>query len=142
MKLAIFGNDTDLAVALKDLKIKPTEIHAPKEYSVEEVCKSNKITLKRYEIDWKSIDMPGAVIAENKFGQYNKRAPMVRRDMILANIDSVLLIGDTTDNSYVEKDVNFKIRNGAKIQLIKWPVKATKSAPPQEDFNPDEDVPF
>ena len=103
MKLAVFGQHEKFDGAIEGLKISPTEIHLPSELPLEEACQKKKLVVKRYGIDWGSIDAPGAVVATNKFGkEYNKRAPMYRRELMLNNIDAVLLLGDDTNNQYIE----------------------------------------
>lgn len=142
MKLAVFGTQNELETALASLKIEPEEVHAPSEFTIDSICKARKITLKKYGIDWDSIDLPNALVKTNKNGkEYNARAPMVRNSMILDNATHVLLLGQDNGNQYIEKSVSWIKKNGGKIELLKWPKVQEPVATVTQDV-PEDDIPF
>lgn len=106
MKLIIAGsrNITDYTVLFKAISTYNIQISdieciisggAPGVDSLAEIfAKDNAIPFKLYKAEWDNLDVPNAIIKENRFGKYNTRAGLDRNELMAKDGDILLAIWD------------------------------------------------
>ena len=72
--------------------------------NAEKFAKFHKIKFKEYPADWKNIKVKDALIRQNKFGQYNAKAGLVRNETMAEKADKLLAItnGSTGTEHMIE----------------------------------------
>jgi hypothetical protein len=71
------------------------------DFLAEQFAQANKIKVTKYLIDWETLDVPGAVVKNGKYGPYNSRAAFDRNQKIVDRADVGIAVQasgmDTTD---------------------------------------------
>ena len=88
----------DVWQAMKDAPWKITRVLNGKAKGAdafsEVIADAYDIPVDPYPADWKNIDIPGAVIKENKYGKYNAIAGHMRNEEMAKDGEALVLIWD------------------------------------------------
>lgn len=86
-------------------------------------AKENGVPISQFKPLWNDIEVPGAIVAENKFGKYNKRAGIDRNVKMAEYAEALIAIdGDTAGTGHMistaqEKGLNVYVhKDETKIQ--------------------------
>ena len=60
----------------------------------ERYAKANNIDIERYPADWKNLDVEGAVVRSNRYGNYNARAGHNRNEQMGRDAEALIAIWD------------------------------------------------
>lgn len=125
MKLIIFGDSqiNNLKVVEEALNSFNIDISKIKEVAVDtdkgmdvlgsDLARKHKLKKREFKIDWKNIDVPNAVIKENKFGKYNSAAAGMKDQQIADYVDICLVLSVNGDESHTSSCL-YKIKKAEK----------------------------
>lgn len=77
----------------------------------EKYAASRRIPVKQFPADWKNIDVPGAVIKENRYGKYNAAAGHQRNAQMGEYVDALIAIWDGKSRGTLNMIEFMKVRD-------------------------------
>lgn len=87
------------------------------ETTAAEWCEINDIEIVSFPIDWKNVNVEGAVVKEGQYGKYNSQAGMMRIRKIIEKATHIISFWDGVD---ISTDIltNFAKRGGLKTLVF------------------------